>query len=128
MIKKQSFRQLLVQQQILTILLFTFVVIMIWVISSIYFSYSKTTLTTTDKALIAPLNPRLDSTLFEKLAARKAWNDQELSSFEPRIELPTLEIAETAGTSSIPAVTPAPVPDASASATPIASDSASVTP
>ena len=112
--KKSTLTSLFLQQNILTLLLLTFVVIGIWVGFSIYFSYSKTTIGTTDAGLIAPLNPKLDSTLFTKLAARKTWTDQELSSFTPS----AVVISNTQ------AITPPPV--AKILASPNASGSASI--
>src|SRR5258708_29596318 len=82
--KKLTLTNLVLQQNILTLLMLTFVVVGLWVGFSIYFSYSKTTIGTTDATLIAPLTPKLDSTLFAALAARKHWSDDELSSFKPR--------------------------------------------
>ncbi|PWU23653.1 hypothetical protein C5B42_02230 [Candidatus Cerribacteria bacterium 'Amazon FNV 2010 28 9'] len=76
------------QQRVLTILLLTVTVIVIWVGFSIYFSYSKPTTTQTDVQLTTPLNPRIDATLFDTLAARKHWSSDELNSFTPNVQLP----------------------------------------
>lgn len=104
MAKKTTFSNLILQQNIMTLLLITLVVIAVWVGFSIYFSYSRTTITTTDAALIAPLTPKLDSALFEKLKSRKSWSDAELSSFQPTIEVTTTVLTPTPTPSPTPAV------------------------
>lgn len=83
--KKNTLASLLFQQNVLTLLLLTMVVIALWVGFSIYFSYSKTTIAPTDATLIAPLTPRLDSALFDQLSQRKTWSTQELDSFQTNV-------------------------------------------
>lgn len=110
--KKQTLTSLFLQQNVLSILLLTFAVIGVWVGFSIYFSYSKTTIAPTDAALIAPLTPKLDGTLFDKLATRLAWSDQELSGFTPSVV-----VAQTPQPTPRPTQLPLVVPLASQSAT-----------
>ncbi len=113
MAKQQTLSSLILQQKFLSILLLTLVVVAVWVGFTIYFSYSRSTVTTTDAALIAPLTPKLDSTLFTRLSARKSWTDAELASFQPSV------VVTTTGT-------PAPsIPVATVSASILASPSAS---
>lgn len=117
MAKKQTLTTLIFQQNILTLLLLTLVVVAVWVGFSIYFSFSRTTVTPTDAALIAPLTPRLDSALFERLSARKSWSEAELSSFQPTVVVTTVPGAS-------PTPRPIATPVATVSATPVASPSA----
>lgn len=117
MAKKRTLTSLIVQQNVLAVLLLTLMVIMVWVGFTIYFSYSKTTVTTTDAALIAPLTPRLDSELFDQLAARKSWSEAELSNFQPVVVITT-----PTGTTTV-ATIEEPTPIATSSATPTSSPS-----
>lgn len=112
MAKKLTLSSLILQQNVLSILLLTLVVIMFWVGISIYFSYSRTTVTPTDAALIAPLTPRLDSNLFERLKSRKSWSQAELSSFSPTV---ALTVTETPA----PTVNPESTPEATSRAQPL---------
>ncbi len=58
--KRMTFKQLLFEQQILGILLFSLLVVFLWVISSIYFSYSASTLTQDDQLDVLPLDPTIN--------------------------------------------------------------------
>jgi hypothetical protein len=120
MAKKTTITNLIFQQNILTILLLTLVVVGAWIGFTIYFSYSKSTVTTTDAALIAPLTPKLDSALFDKIATRKSWTESELNSFQPSVVLTITE----ASAAPAPTATPIATPVASVSATPTSSPSA----
>jgi hypothetical protein len=91
--KKQTLSSLVFQQNVLFVLLCTFVVVIIWVGGTIYFSYSKSTITTTDAGLIAPLNPRIDGTLFQQIGTRKTWSSTELEQFP--ISIKTTEGTKT---------------------------------
>jgi hypothetical protein len=79
--KRLTFKQLLFEQQILGILLFTLLVVFLWVVSSIYFSYSSSTLTAADEADVLPLDPNIDVKPLETLNARKWWTPEELKNF-----------------------------------------------
>lgn len=88
MSKPTTIKSLIWQQNILSIMLLTVAVIVIWVGFTIYFSYSNTTITETDSQLIAPLNPRLDTTIFDRLKTRLTWTTDDLSNFSPNVQLP----------------------------------------
>jgi hypothetical protein len=131
MSKKKSFSALLMQQNILSVLLLTVVVIVAWVGFSIYFSYSKTTLTPTDTQLIAPLNPRLDATLFDKIAVRRTWTSEELDNFSPSIQLPQVVVvpgAESSDTTETPVPTARPTTQPATSSASIATPAPSIAP
>lgn len=78
--KRLTFQQLLFEQQILGILLFTILVVFIWVVSSIYFSYAQTTLSTEDTTTVIPLTPEINEKPLLELSGRKWWNPEELST------------------------------------------------
>lgn len=118
--KKKTLASLLLQQNILSILLLTFVVIGVWVGFSIYFTYKKTTIAPTDVSLIAPLTPRLDGKLFDTLSARLTWTEEELSSFTPSITVTEAPSTPTPR----PTTQPLQAIVASESATPTSSTSA----
>lgn len=103
--KRLNLPTLLFEQRLLTILLTTLIAIFVWVGFSIYFSYRKTTLTPIDSSRIEPLNPKLDSTLFETLKSRISWTDEELNQFgilsfdtiaTPEITPPSVSTPQTA--------------------------------
>jgi sensor histidine kinase regulating citrate/malate metabolism len=77
--KRLTFKQLLFEQQILGILLFTILVVFLWVVSSIYFSYAQTTLTTEDTTTVIPLTPEINEKPLLELANRKWWTPEELT-------------------------------------------------
>lgn len=85
--KRLTFKQLLFEQQILGILLFTIVVVFLWVISSIYFSYSASTLTQDDTTTVIPLNPVIPEQPLLALSTRKWWTDEELNQFSVSVQL-----------------------------------------
>lgn len=85
--KRLTFKQLLFEQQILGILLFTILVVFLWVISSIYFSYSASTLTQDDTTTVEPLNPVIPDQPLQDLNARKWFTDNELSQFPVSVVL-----------------------------------------
>jgi len=77
--KRLSFKQLLFEQQVLGILLFTILVVFLWVVSSIYFSYSASTLSVDDTTTVKPLNPDIPEAPLQELNSRKWWTDDELN-------------------------------------------------
>lgn len=79
--KRITFKQLLFEQQVLGILLFTLLVVFLWVISSIYFSYTASTLTQDDQADVLPLEPTIDDQPLRELNSRKWWTQEELENF-----------------------------------------------
>ncbi len=85
--KKLTFHQLLFEQQILGILLFTLLVVFLWVISSIYFSYSASTLTQDDNTTVRALNPAIPDKPLQDLNSRKWWSDEELNQFNVSVTL-----------------------------------------
>ncbi len=112
--KQTNLSRLRSQQTALSLLLMTVVVVMIWVMFSIYSSYAKTTSTVETKVLITPLNPKLDTTLLDQLAKRKNYSPEELKSAVPTIApLATIAPVATkapisASGSAIPTATPTP--------------------
>lgn len=119
--KPTNLTGLMLQQNVLMVLLLTLVVIMLWVGFTIYFSYSKTTITPTDAQLIAPLSPKLDSKLFDTLKTRKSWSDDELNSFQTSIVVTTVPGSESSPLPTPKITIPSP---ASPSATRISTSSA----
>ncbi len=85
--KRLTFHQLLFEQQILGILLFTILVVFLWVISSIYFSYSESTLSKDDTITVVPLTPTIPDKPLQDLNARKWWTDEELNQFTVSVVL-----------------------------------------
>jgi hypothetical protein len=79
--KRLTFKQLLFEQQVLGILLFSVLVVFLWVISSIYFSYSTSTLSAEDELIVTPLNPLIDDKPLRALQNRRWWTDSELENF-----------------------------------------------
>lgn len=108
--KRLTFKQLLFEQQILGILLFTLLVVFLWVISSIYFSYSSTTLTAADEADVLPLDPTIDTKPLETLNARKWWTPQELQNFPVSITIKDETGKVTSTTLAPTQISPTPVP------------------
>ena len=85
--KRITFKQILFEQQVLGILLFTLLVVFLWVISSIYFSYSASTLTAEDEADVLPLDPTIDTKPLEQLNGRKWWTPDQLQNFPVSITI-----------------------------------------
>lgn len=108
--KRLTFHQLLFEQQILGILLFTILVIFLWVISSIYFSYSASTLSEDDTQTVIPLTPAIPEKPLRDLNARTWWSDEELNQFSVSVVLSdktTKTISNTASSSAARTPTPA---------------------
>ena len=82
--KQTNLSRLRSQQTALSLLLMTIVVVMIWVVCSIYSSYAKTTSTVETKVLITPLNPKLDTTLLDQLSKRKSYSPEKLKVAIPQ--------------------------------------------
>lgn len=80
--KRTTLKRLLFEQHLLTLLLFTFCVIIVWVLAAIYFTFSKSTLTTEEQLYIEPLNPTLNMKSIDALNRRKWWTKEELANFE----------------------------------------------
>lgn len=112
MAKKMTFRQILFEQHALTILLVTFAATVVWIFSSIYFSYSTTTLSTEAQQDILPLDPKIDTTTLSTLNQRRWWTEEELNSFVPQVEIATAS------------ATPTPTPEATIEPTTSATQSA----
>lgn len=79
--KRLTFKQLLFEQQVLGILLFSVLVVFLWVTSSIYFSYSTSTLSAEDELIVTPLNPVIDDKPLRTLQNRRWWSNTELENF-----------------------------------------------
>lgn len=114
--KRLTFQQLLFEQQILGILLFTILVIFLWVISSIYFSYSASTLTVEDTQTVVPLTPTIPDKPLNELNARTWWSEDELNQFSVSVILNDKSIKTISSTASTSAVRPS--TSATRSATP----------
>lgn len=112
--KTPTLQSLILQQNVIYILAITFIVVAIWVGFSIYFSYSKSTITSTDMSLIAPLTPTIDTHVFDVISQRKTWSDQQLQNFPISTKTPIQSQTSTQAT-------PRPI------STPIASTSAQLT-
>lgn len=124
--KSMTLRSLVFSQQVLLLLLFSLVVVIIWVAASISFSYTKSTLSQNDVTSVTPLNPHLDTELFTKLQARKSWTNAQLESFTPIVEIRTSDgTVQLSNQPIIPVASAAPI--ASRSATKIATGSATKT-
>ena len=113
--KRLTFKQLLFEQQILGILLFSVLVVFLWVISTIYFSYTASTLSNEDVFVVTPLNPIIDDKPLRALGQRRWWTDAELQGFTvSAVVRDSSGNVKTTGT-----VTPTAAPIASASASPV---------
>ncbi|HSW89863.1 MAG TPA: hypothetical protein VLH19_03235 [Patescibacteria group bacterium] len=104
--QKTTFRSLVFQRNVLTVLLFSLFVIFMWIISSIYFSYKAPTLSTQEQQDIIPLNPKIDTKAIDNLEQRKWWTPQELEQFSPT--------SDNSGASPTPSALPLPTPVPSA--------------
>lgn len=113
--KRITFKQLLFEQQILGILLFSLLVVFLWVVSSIYFSYSASTLTQDDQIDVLPLDPTINDRPLRELNGRKWWTQEELADFPLSIT-----VDDGSGKSVSSFATPVPTKAASSSATPSA--------
>lgn len=113
--KKKTLQSLLFEQQVLAILVFTIMVLFIWIGASIYFAYTKSSLEVDETYPTQPLNPRIDVSALEQIQQRKWWKPEELTNFSPSVK-----IDEKA----------APLPTAAPRivATPISTSSATVSP
>lgn len=119
MSKRITLRSLLFEQQVLGILLFSFMVIIVWVAASIYFSYSASTLTQEETTSVEALDPIIPVNGLRAIQSRKWWTPEELQSFPLSVIIDDAQ----SGTSVI-SQTNAPSQGATRSASPIATQSA----
>lgn len=115
--KRLTFKQLLFEQQVLGILLFSVLVVFLWVVSTIYFSYSATTLSEEDVFVVTPLNPTIDDKPLRVLQERRWWTETELQNFTVSSVVRDGEGNIKTSTTISPTVSPT----ASTSATPVPS-------
>lgn len=85
--KKKTLQSLLFEQQVLAILVFTVLVLFIWIGASIYFAYTKSSLEPDETYPVQALNPRIDIAPLEQIAQRKWWKPEDLGSFELSVKL-----------------------------------------
>lgn len=79
--KSPSLHQLLFEQQVFGVLLFSFVVITVWVISAVYFSYSKDPIPSQEQIHIESIDPTIDERVLLPLLQRRWWTPEELQDF-----------------------------------------------
>ncbi|MEP7166895.1 MAG: hypothetical protein ABI758_02875 [Candidatus Woesebacteria bacterium] len=114
--KRLTFKQLLFEQQILGILLFSVLVVFLWVVSTIYFSYTKSTLTSEDETVVIPLSPIIDDRPLQVLSSRRWWSDSDLQSFAVSVVIrdsngkTTTSQTQTGAASPSATLAPTPVP------------------
>lgn len=110
--RKLTIRSLLFEQQMLGVLLFSLLILFLWIGASIYFQYNQSTIATDETYPIEPISANIDTTSLLQISNRRWWTDEELSSFPLSVELES----ET-GTSvpREPAPTAAPQPPVSTS-------------
>lgn len=87
-------------QQLLYVGLFTLVVVVVWIATSLFSSQQKTGISSELRKMAVPLNPNINTFVIERLEAKRSFSPEELSSFEvirfsieeenrARAELPT---------------------------------------
>lgn len=79
--KKTSLQSLLFEQQLLGILVFTLLVLFVWIGASVYFTYNTSTLTSDETIIVTPLNPIINTKPLDAIRSRKWWTSKELQSF-----------------------------------------------
>ncbi len=85
--KKQTIQSLLFEQQMLGILVFTVLVLFVWIAGSIYFTYNKSTISQDEALVVTPLDPKIDTVPLEDISMRKWWKGEELQNFQLSIAL-----------------------------------------
>lgn len=72
----------------MAVLVFSILVVFIWIGGSIYLTYSSSALPDSETAItVVALEPKIDTVPLEILEQRKWWTDQELQTFPLSIEL-----------------------------------------
>ncbi len=110
--RKLTIRSLLFEQQMLGVLLFSLLILFLWVGASIYFQYNQSSISTDETYPIEPISADIDTTSLLQISNRRWWTDEELSAFTLSIELETEKGTTTPRTQ--PA-TPSPQPTVSTS-------------
>lgn len=87
MAKRITTQSLLFEQQLLAILVFTVLVICVWIVASVYFSYSSAQYSESQVITVTPLSPKIDRDIFDQLEQRTWWSPQDLETFTPSIDL-----------------------------------------
>ncbi len=85
--KSPSLKQLLFEQQVFGVLLFTLLAVSVWVLSSIYFSYTEYSIPDQEEAQVIPIDPGIDEKPLLQLQQRKWWTAEELQQFTPTVKL-----------------------------------------
>lgn len=71
-----------VKQQVLYVLIFSFVTVTIWIGGSLFSSQKKSGITPDLLELAQPLNPAINTAILDEIEARPNYTDEELSYFQ----------------------------------------------
>lgn len=110
--RKLTLKSLLFEQQMLGVLLFSLLILFLWIGASIYFQYNQSTIATDESYPIEPISASLDTTSLLQVSNRRWWTDEELSAFPLSVELESEKGASTPRTIT---PTPSPLPNVSTS-------------
>ncbi|MBP9700053.1 hypothetical protein KBD71_02105 [Candidatus Woesebacteria bacterium] len=116
--RKVTIRSLLFEQQMLGVLLFSLLILFLWIGASIYFQYNQSTISTDETYPVEPISANLDTSSLLQVSNRRWWTDEELSSFPLSVELESEK-----GTTTPRTLSPTPSPQPT-----VATNSAQTTP
>lgn len=128
---QKEFQNLQHKQQFLTIMLFSFVTIIVWISISLITSQKSTTISSELQRLALPLNPNINIDVITSLESQQAYDPSQLSNFPiytllkegqtPQTSFPASSASESGsllqGLTTIPSPSPEPVASESADIT-----------
>jgi hypothetical protein len=76
-----QFQRLRQREELLAIMLFLFVIVVFWIIVSVFSSQQTTGVEAAQQKLAAPLSPSLDLSVIDTLEQKKIYSSPELSDF-----------------------------------------------